>query len=377
MEENFQVRDVFNENVVNQLAGNLARAWQGFDARGFSNSINSQLKTLTFSERSNLIRDSLWEYLPKDYPRALKIIMKSLPPELLNCEMTGFDNFIILPQNEFVAKYGLEHYDLSMQALYEMTKRFTAEGAIRPFIQKYPERTLAILSDWAEDENCHVRRLVSEGTRPRLPWTMQLKQFIEDPRPVLGLLEKLKTNPELMVRRSVANNLNDIAKDHPDLVVKTLSRWKKIKDEGTQWLIRHAARTLVKQGNKEVLTILGYSSKVDISVSKIKLDNSTVKMGEALNFSFEIKSTAKQAQTLVIDYVIHHVKANGKLTPKVFKLTNKTLEPGLALKISKTHPFRFITTRKYYPGKHVLEIQVNGSSYGKIHFELKKKELQT
>jgi 3-methyladenine DNA glycosylase AlkC len=374
LEQNFQVRDIFNENVVNQLAENLARVWQEFDAKGFSNSINSHLKSLTFSERSSLIRDQLWEYLPKEYPRTLEIILKALPPELPNREVTGFENFIILPQNEYVAKYGLEHYDLSIQALYQMTKRFSAEGAIRPFIQKYPEKTLEILSKWAEDENCHVRRLVSEGTRPRLPWTMQLKQFIENPRPVLGLLEKLKTDPELMVRRSVANNLNDIAKDHPDLVVKTLSKWKTINNEGTQWLIRHAARTLVKKGNKAIFAILGYSPKVDISVSKIRLDNSTVKMGEALNFSFEVKSTAKHTQTLVIDYVIHHVKANGKLTPKEFKLTNKTLEPGQALKISKTHPFRFITTRKYYSGKHVLEIQVNGSSYGKANFELKPKE---
>jgi 3-methyladenine DNA glycosylase AlkC len=372
MEQNFQVRDIFNEKVVNQLADNLARVWHRFDADGFSNSINSRLQSLTFSERSSLIRDQLWEYLPKEYPRALEIILRALPPELPNCEMTGFENFIILPQNEFVAKYGLKHYELSMQALYQMTKRFTAEGAIRPFIQKSPKQTLAILSKWAEDENCHIRRLVSEGTRPRLPWAMQLKQFIEDPRPVLQLLEKLKTDPELMVRRSVANNLNDIAKDNPALVVKTLSRWKKIKDEGTQWLIRHAARTLVKKGNKEILAILGYSPKVDISFSKIELDKFAVKMGEELNFSFEVKSTSKQTQNLVIDYIIHHVKANGTLTPKVFKLTNKTLEPRQTLKISKAHPFRFITTRKYYPGQHVLEIQVNGSSYGKTNFELRE-----
>jgi len=176
-----------------------------------------------------------------------------------------------------------------------------------------------------------------------------------------------------MVRRSVGNNLNDIAKDNPDLVVKTLSKWKTINNEGTQWLIRHAARTLVKKGNKEILAILGYSPKVDISVSRIELDKSTVRMGDELNFSFEIKSTSKQTQNLVIDYIIHHVKANGTLTPKVFKLTNKTLEPKQILKISKVHPFRFITTRKYYPGQHVLEIQVNGSSYGKTSFELKEK----
>jgi 3-methyladenine DNA glycosylase AlkC len=371
MEQNFQVRDVFNEGVVNQLATNLAQAWPGFDADGFRHSIHPTLKALAFSERNNLIRDRLWDFLPKDYPRALEIILKALPPEIPDCELTGYGGFIVLPQNEFVAKYGLDHYDLSMQALYQMTKRFSAEGAIRPFILKYPERTLTILSKWAEDENCHVRRLVSEGTRPRLPWTMQLKPFIQDPRPVLALLEKLKRDPVLMVRRSVANNLNDIAKDNPDLVVKTLRGWSKIENEDTQWLIRHAARTLVKQGNKDVLSVLGYSPKVELSVSKIRLDKPLVKMGDDLNFSFEIKSRANEAQNLVIDYIIHHVKANGKRTPKVFKLAQKTLGPREKISISKAHPFRLITTRKYYTGKHMLEIQINGTSYQKISFELK------
>ena len=370
MEQNFQVRDVFNEHVVNQLAANLARVWAEFDANGFRHSINARLKSLTFSERAALIRDSLWEYLPKDYPRALEILLKALPPELPDCEFTGYDGFIVLPQNEFVAKYGLEHYNLSMQALYEMTKRFSAEGAIRAFLLKYPEKTLAILSKWAQDENCHVRRLVSEGTRPRLPWAIQLKPFIEDPHPVLQLLEKLKTDPERMVHRSVANNLNDIAKDNPDEVVKTLRRWSRIEDDGTEWLIRHAARTLVKQGNKEILAVLGYDSNAGITVSNIQLDNPAVKMGGDLSFSFEIRSKAKESQNLVIDYVIHHVKANGALAPKVFKLTTKRLKAGETLRISKKHSFRPISTRKYYSGKHTVEIQINGVKYGKAEFWL-------
>jgi len=164
MEQNFQVRDVFNEKGVNQLAGNLARAWHGFDAEGFSNSVNSKLKALTFSERNNLIRDRLWEHLPKDYPRALEIILKALPPELPNREMTGFEGFIILPLNEFVAKYGLEHYDLSIQALYQMTKRFTAEGAIRPFIQKHPEKSLP-----ASLNGRKMKVVTSDGWSPKEP----------------------------------------------------------------------------------------------------------------------------------------------------------------------------------------------------------------
>lgn len=376
MEQTFQVRDVFNENAVNRLAANLAGAWREFDANGFRHAVNSRLKPLSFSGRAALIRDSLWEFLPKDYPRALKIILRSLPPELENREITGYDGFIIMPLNDYVAKYGLGHYDLSMQALYEMTKRFTAEGAIRAFILSEPEKTLAILSQWAEDENCHIRRLASEGTRPRLPWTMQLKPFIENPRPVLALLEKLKTDPELMVRRSVANNLNDIAKDNPDLVVSTLKRWSKINNEGTQWLIRHAARTLVKQGNQEALSVLGFDGGAEISISKIRLDKSVVEMGENLLFSFEVKSRSRRAQNLAIDYVIHHVKANGKLAPKVFKLTKKKLEAGESIEIEKRHSFRLINTRTYYSGIHRLEIQVNGRVRGGKDFELKNGTLE-
>lgn len=370
MDQNFQVRDVFNERVVKQLAADLALVWPDFDARGFSRAINSRLKDLSFSGRAMLIRDSLGEYLPKDFPRALEIVLKALPPEVVEDDLTGYDGFIVMPQNDFVAKYGLDHYELSMRALYQMTKRFSAEGAIRAFLLKYPERTLAILSDWAEDENPHVRRPVSEGTRPRLPWTMQLKPFIKDPRPVLQVLEKLKTDPVLMVRRSVANNLNDIAKDNPDLVVKTLRRWRSIDDEGTQWLIRHAARTLVKQGNKEALTVLGFEPKIKIAVSKIRLDKATVKFGGEVTFSFEVGSQSKQAQNLVIDYVIHHVKANGKRAPKVFKLTQKRLEAGETILLSKRHSFRPISTRRYYAGEHQITIQINGMEQATEKFHL-------
>jgi len=359
-EQNFQVRDVFNARVVNQLASALADVWSGFDAKGFRESVSLQLPSLSFSGRAALIRDSLGEFLPRDYPRALKILLKALPPEIAGDELEGYDGFIVMPQCDYVAKYGLEHFDISMQALYEMTKRFSAEGAIRTFILKYPEPTMSMLGEWAEDVNPHVRRLASEGTRPRLPWTMQLKPFIQDPRPVLAILEKLKTDPNLMVRRSVANNLNDIAKDNPDLVVKTLKRWSKIKDEGTQWLIRHAARTLVKQGNHEALAVLGFEANAEVAVSNLRISPVHVKMGGEMTFSFEIKSKAKQTQNLVIDYVIHHVKANGKRTPKVFKLTIKELGAGKTAQISKRHSFHPISTRVYYAGKHRLEIQVNG-----------------
>ena len=275
-----------------------------------------------------------------------------------------------MSQNDFVAKYGLDYFDISMQALYQMTKRFTAEGAIRAFIQKYPDRTLTVLQQWAEDPNCHVRRLVSEGTRPRLPLAPRLRDFIRDPRPVLALLEQLKADPELMVRRSVANNLNDIAKDHPDLVVETLARWKQAADPATQWIAGHAARTLLKQGHMGALALLGYPAENNISVASFQLNQTSVRMGEDLVFAIEILSTTDAPQNLLIDYVVHHLKANGKLAPKVFKLAKKRLGPRAMLSLTKRHAFRPLSTRVYYPGRHALELQINGQRWGWQEFEL-------
>jgi 3-methyladenine DNA glycosylase AlkC len=370
MQQGFQLRDVFTPAVVDQLARNIGRTWPAFDQLGFATTINTQLNSLSFGARNTLIRDTLWTYLPKDFPHAVRILLDSLGPEISQCEITGFDGFIVMPQNDFVAKYGLEHFDISMQALYEMTKRFTAEGAIRAFIQTYPDQTLTVLRQWAEDPNCHVRRLVSEGTRPRLPLAPRLPQFIRDPQPVLALLELLKTDPELMVRRSVANNLNDIAKDHPDLVVETLTAWHNVASPGTQWIIGHAARTLLKQGHPNALRLLGYPPTLGISVPEIQLNQTTICMGDDLVFGVKIQSTADVAQNLVIDHVIHHRKANGKLAPKVFKLTKKKLLAGETLHLSKSHSFRAINTRVYYPGQHVLAIQINGTTWAQQTFEL-------
>jgi 3-methyladenine DNA glycosylase AlkC len=371
MKQGFQLRDVFNPAVVNQLAQNITNTWPEFDSISFSMSINTQLGPLNFGDRNKLIRDTLWEYLPKDYPQAVQILVNSLGPEIPQCEVTGFDAFVVMSQNDFVAKYGLDYFDVSMQALYEMTKRFTAEGAIRAFIQKYPDQTLKLLTQWAGDKNCHVRRLVSEGTRPRLPLAPRLPQFIKDPRPVLKLLDQLKADPKLMVRRSVANNLNDIAKDNPDLVVETLMAWQKAKDKGTQWLIGHASRTLVKQGHKEALMLLGYSPNIALNLIGLQLNKTTIPMGEDLIFEFEVRSNSDEPQNLMIDYVIHHMKANGKLRPKVFKLAKKKLKASETLRLSKKHSFRAINTRKYYAGQHLLEIQINGKVWSQVRFELK------
>jgi 3-methyladenine DNA glycosylase AlkC len=370
MQQEFRLRDVFNPAAVERLAHSIGQAWPAFDRAGFTLAINSQLHALSFGGRNALIRDTLRAYLPQEFPEAVQILLDALGPEISQCEVTGFEGFTVMPQNDFVAAYGLGHLDLSLQALYELTKRFTAEGAIRAFLQAYPQQTLARLAEWAEDPNCHVRRLVSEGTRPRLPLAPRLREFVKNPRPILALLERLKADPALMVRRSVANNLNDIAKDHPDLVVETLARWSKDTSPETQWLIGHAARTLLKQGHTGALELLGYPAATGISVASLQLNQARVCMGEDLLFTVDIRSTADAPQSLMIDYVVHHLKANGKLAPKVFKLAKKQLSPGERLSLSKRHAFRPLSTRVYYPGRHALELQINGQRWGWQEFEL-------
>lgn len=368
MQEGFQLREVFNPRVVHKLSQDLRQTWPAFDADGFAADINPRLAALGFGERNALIRDKLYEYLPPDFPTAAQILIDSLGPELH--DLAGFDDFVVMSQCDFVAKYGLDHFDISIEALYEMTKRFTAEGAIRPFLMKYPEQTLQRLEQMAHDPNPLARRLASEGTRPRLPLAPRLPQFIKDPRPVLKLLDLLKADPALLVRRSVANNLNDIAKDNPDVVVETLRKWQQNQNGETRWLIQHASRTLVKQGHREALALLGYPANPRLRVENLGLDRPVVRLGESLGFTFELHSDTDEAQNLMIDYVIHHMKANGKLAPKVFKFTTKKLNPGERLRLSKKHPFRLINTRQYYPGRHRIEIQINGLIQAQAEFEL-------
>jgi len=372
MKEKFLFKDVFNEQLVRKMGANICKAYPEFDEEAFVSETFTEFTGLSLTERSQLIRKNLYKYLPKAYTLAIDIILSSFGEELIGDELSGFDGFYYMPFGNYISTYGfaLEHYETSMNALYELTKRFTAEGAIRPFIRKYPEQTFKLLRRWVKDDNVHVRRLVSEGTRPKLPWASPLKEFQKDPSPVLDLLEKLKEDDELYVRRSVANSLNDIAKDHPDLVVKTLKSWSAIKNRKTQWIISHASRTLQKHGHPEVLKLLGYSTAVEIEINTFKLESDYVRMGEELGFSFEIQSKSKDAQKLMIDFVVYYMKANGKLASKVFKLTKKLLKAGEKVKVQKRISFKPISTRKYYTGAHAVQIQINGSLYDRLEFRL-------
>ncbi len=369
--ENFLVREVFNKKIVEKLASLIKENYPAFNTEAFIELCMENFHVLSFKERSKAITNALREYLPTNYPKAINILIDSLIPEIEGDELIGIEQerFMILPLTGYISTYGLEDYEISIKGLYEMTKRFSAEFDIRYFINKYPDQMYDKLQEWALDSNCHVRRLVTEGTRPRLPWGMRLDRYITDPLPVLKLLNLLKNDPKTLVQRSLANNLNDIAKDHPSLVINTLKSWQ---EEGSlnEYILKHALRTLVKQGNFEALSLLGINKEAKISLTDFQICKTSLKMGEKLDFYSELQNESTADELVIVDFVVFYLKANKNHSPKVFKWKQMNLKPNETLKLTKQHLFADFTTRKHYIGPHKIAIQVNGNMLKTLEFEL-------
>ena len=349
----------FGAGVVKDIGAMIAAAGK-FDAHAFAVTALDGFEPLNLMQRAVKIADALHQHLPDDYTQAIKLLLSSLGPPLKTTEGEGMMPFLYLPHTLFVARYGLEHFDVSMEAQYRLTQRFTAEFSIRPFIERYPKRTVALLKRWTRDSNVHVRRLVSEGTRPRLPWASRLREFQKDPTPVLALLELLKDDPELYVRRSVANNLNDIGKDHPEVLVDTARRWLKGADDNRKWIVKHALRSAVKRAEPKALAVLGYGGKTPVQVSDIRIAPKRLRIGERITIGFALANRTGKPQRVLVDFRIHFVKANGSGKPKVFKLKQLTLQPNEPVSLSKAVALHEMTTRKHYPGKHHVDVVING-----------------
>jgi 3-methyladenine DNA glycosylase AlkC len=270
---------------------------------------------------------------------------------------------------EYVARRGVEEPERALTFLHAMTQRFTAEFAIRPLIVAHEALVLEHLKRWMHDPSEHVRRLVSEGTRPRLPWGLQLKRFIADPSPCVPLLEHLVNDSSDYVRRSVANHLNDIAKDHPDRVVAFVTRHLPNAPEERRALLRHASRTLIKQGHAAALDAWGHGTPFR-GQAELSLSPRRIALGQAVMLEAQLTSTARTPQELVVDYVVHHVKANGETSPKVFKGWRLTLAPGETRVLTRKHNVKPITTRRYYAGRHEIALQINGKDVARDAFTL-------
>lgn len=369
----FSLKDhLFNRPKVMYLAERFESSDQSFDGEGFVQATMKGFKKLELKERIVHIAGQLESFLPDHFPEAAKQIVNALPPPMdPDKSDDDFGDFIFAPLGEYVVRNGMdkEHLKLSLETLQQLTMRFSMEDAIRAFINQHTEETLKHLNRWTKHPNYHVRRLVSEGTRPLLPWSPRLN--IETTRG-LPLLDKLHADRTRYVTRSVANHLNDIAKSEPQSVIETLKRWREGKSQDPnelQWMTKHSLRTLIKQGDKRALALLGFRANPKIEIDCFGLENDRIKPGQTVEFSFRVMALRKEA--LLIDYVIDFVKANGKRSPKVHKLKQIELAKGESATVSKRHRLHAnATTYTLYPGTHHITLQINGKEFGTRSFEL-------
>lgn len=362
-----QLKHFFSAQRVQLIADDLHRVHKRLAKDRFIQSCITGLDDLELTARASHIASVMAEHLPTPFPKAADVIVRSLGPELNGTASNGMQPFHYLPHVLFVAKHGLKDFDAAMAAQYELTKRFTAEWSVRPYLVVHQARTLDQLRHWAKDENVHVRRLVSEGTRPRLPWAPRLRAFQKDPQPVLELL---KDDSHRYVQRSVANNLNDIAKDHPNLAVATCERWLNDATPGRRWIVQHALRSLVKAGHRAALDALGFAGSPHVELHDIALSAGKVRLGEALHFSLALQSTAKRPQKLLVDYAVHFMKSSGETRPKVFKLKKLTLKPGERTALAGRISFAEMTTRSHHAGQHRIDLLVNGVAFDVAAFNV-------
>jgi 3-methyladenine DNA glycosylase AlkC len=364
------LKNHYGREVPRRIAAMVRSVHPRFNARGFLRTALDGYDALELMQRGRQIAGALRIHLPDDYAQAIKILLASLHAPSGMSGNNPMASFLYLPHTLFVAQYGLGHFDVSMRAQHALTQRFTAEFSIRPFLEQHTQATLKVLRAWTNDPSEHVRRLVSEGTRPRLPWATRLRMFQRDPQPVLALLELLKDDPSLYVRRSVANNLNDIGKDHPDLLLATAARWSKNAGEHRRWIVGHALRSAVKRGEQGALRALGFGNAAKAAVRNAKILPARVSSGGTVSLSFDIVSKAPRNQPLLVDLRVHYMKANGRRSPKVFKLRTVDLAAGAAESFRKQLSLRDLTTRKHHPGIHEAEVLINGCAVRLGRFEL-------
>jgi 3-methyladenine DNA glycosylase AlkC len=357
-------KNMFNRKFVGRLAKEIGGVYLGFDRDSFMETVfDEEWEAKELKARMRHISVSMGRFLPDDFPEAVGIVRRAAP-------ILDGQSFAAMVLPDFVEVFGLEHWEESMAALEQFTQQSSAEFAIRPFLLRDLERGMAQMLAWAGHESYHVRRLASEGCRPRLPWAMGLPALKTDPTLILPILDKLKLDESEYVRRSVANNLNDITKDHPEMVVSILGEWKKEGSKEMGKLVRHSLRGLLKQGHPGALELMGVGAVPDVVVSGLRVESPQIELGGEVVFEFEVVNEGSAAVDLMVDYVVGFVLARGKMGKKVFKLSKFSLGAGERRVVRKSHSFRPITTRVYYPGEHSVAVQVNGVASGSVEFEL-------
>ncbi len=363
MADTSQLKNIISTTFITELAKELHKHAPAFDAVAFKVATShKQWSELELKQRIQTVAQNIHTHLPLTYSEQIKVLMKVAP------QFQGLQGMVF---PEFVSLFGLQNRTVSLDALKFFTAFSTSEFAIRFFIRQNPSHTMKQMLKWSKDKNEHIRRLSSEGCRPRLPWSFKLSELITDPSSAIQILENLNTDESLYVRKSVANHLNDISKDHPELALKLAKLWLKNNNDYTRWIVKHGLRTLLKARNTHALKLFGVHNAKNISIHKLKTTKTHYKIGEHVEFSFELKNSSPTTRDLRIEYVIYYVKKSGGLSAKVFKLAEKSFNSG-SHSLQRRHSLKPMTTRQHYPGTHKIEIVVNGTRLTTTTFVLKK-----
>lgn len=363
------VKEALGGRAVIEIATRITSAYPPFPAKQFVRAAVVRLSDLPLFARADHIADRLADALPTDIPEAVAALVLSLGPRRSAPGYGPTDNFRILPLTRFISRYGRDHLEVSLKALYEMTCRFTAEFDIRPFIERYPDQTMGRLREWSGDPNVHVRRLVSEGTRPRLPWANHLEAFKRDPRPVLELLDLLKDDPERYVQKSVGNSMADILKDNPETAYETLEGWAQGGGRDREWIIRHAVRFQRERGEPRALRLSGLAQHPKIRLTGFRVLDRRIELGGLLRFRCRLKSTCRRSQRVQVGYAL---RPKGKSTPgsNRYRLFDRVLGPGEGIEIDREHALLPRVTRPLAQQAYYLELMANGTRIAEQGFSI-------
>ncbi len=361
------IKDIYNQSFYERLAASLEKVIPNFDSKKFMKAILSNaFYNMEWKERVKHTTSILHAFMPANFVAAAVLIEQIVAQ--LKADGFGEQGLVFMFLPDYVATYGLDDFENSVKALEFLTQFISAEFAVRPFLLKYGNRMMAEMLRMSTHQNHHVRRFASEGSRPRLPWGAAIPALKKDPTPILPILENLKNDPSAYVRRSVANNLNDITKDNPVVVIGIANKWKGLGKE-TDAIIKHACRSLLKGGHPEILSFYGLDA-THLAVTDFKIETPKMSIGGEVEFSFFIKNEDQIDRYIRLEYTLYYLKNNGSLAGKVFKISEKSYPTGAAIKIKRKQSFKLITTRKFYPGYHKLAIMVNGLETVVGDFEL-------
>jgi len=353
------LKNMYSKNYLNKFADVFTKEYPEFNKKRFLNSVfDKEWEHRELKQRMRHIAVCLNKELPDDYNAAIEVMKRTV---------VNFRGFLSMVFPDYVEVYGLNNYKASIAALELFTQYGSSEFAIRHFIVRYPEKIMPQILKWAKHKNHHVRRLASEGSRPRLPWAIGLSEFKKNPAKVLKVLEILKDDSSEYVRKSVANNLNDISKDNPEIVLNIAKKWYG-KNSETDWILKHGMRGLLKKGNSEALKLFGFATAKGLSINILKIDPNKVKLGEKIIFSFNM--TSEKTQKVRIEYTIDFLTYSGKISKKIFKISEGLYEKNRTYEFKKSHSFKDLTVRKHFKGEHTLAIVINGENLSYKKFEV-------